>query len=94
MGSLVSKPKAPSRRGGANTIIQQMPIDNSTFVSSSETSGDVSESVDVLTSEARSQNLLRRNRGRFGTILTGFRGAFGRLDEQALSSKRKTLLGE
>lgn len=49
------------------------------------------ESSDVLSSEARSENLLRRGRGRFGTILTGFQGVLTNNESQ---KKRKTLLGE
>lgn len=46
-----------------------------------------------IESEARTENLLRRSRGRFGTILTGFRG-FLNTSDSAQSSGRKTLLGE
>lgn len=49
------------------------------------------KSSDVLSSEARSENLLRRGRGRFGTILTGFQGVLTNNESQ---KKRKTLLGE
>jgi hypothetical protein len=49
------------------------------------------KSSDVLGSEARSENLLRRGRGRFGTILTGFQGVLTNNESQ---KKRKTLLGE
>lgn len=38
----------------------------------------------------RTQNLLRRSRGRFGTVQTGFRG----LLELGSGQGRKTLLGE
>lgn len=41
----------------------------------------------------RRESLLRRSRGRFGTILTGFRG-FLDSSESSKSSGRKTLLGE
>ena len=44
-------------------------------------------------SEARKQSLLRRSRGRSGTILTGLRG-FLTPANQASDRARKTLLGE
>lgn len=40
--------------------------------------------------QQRRESLLRRSRGRFGTVLTGFRG----LLDLAGSGQRKTLLGE
>lgn len=46
-----------------------------------------------LSAEARKGNLLRRSRGRFGTILTGFRG-FLSPHESSSDNSRKTLLGE
>ncbi|MGB1077271.1 MAG: hypothetical protein ACPG05_03110 [Bdellovibrionales bacterium] len=86
MGSLVSKPKAPRTQ----TIIQQVPATNT--VSEARATEAVEEkSSDILSSEARSENLLRRNRGTFGTILTGFRGVLSANEGQ---QKRKTLLGE
>lgn len=42
-------------------------------------------------SETRRKNLLRRNRGKLGTVLTGFRGVLGRVNT---SGGQKTLLGE
>ena len=47
--------------------------------------------LDQKTSEARAKNILKRRRGRFGTIGTSFRGVLSRND---LSPRRKTLLGE
>jgi hypothetical protein len=41
--------------------------------------------------EQRRENLLRRNRGRFGTIQTSFRGLLGLATQ---GGQRKTLLGE
>lgn len=46
-----------------------------------------------IEAEARTENLLRRSRGRFGTVLTGFRGFLNASDNNQ-SSGRKTLLGE
>ena len=41
--------------------------------------------------KARAENLLQRDRGRFGTVLTGFRGL---LSTNENTGGRKTLLGE
>lgn len=43
------------------------------------------------TAEQRRQNLLRRGRGRQGTVLTSFRGLLSQFTDP---SQRKTLLGE
>ena len=58
---------------------------------STTTEQTAEKSSDVLNSEARSENLLRRGRGRYGTILTGFQGVLTNNESQ---KKRKTLLGE
>ena len=42
-------------------------------------------------SERRSQSLLRRERSRLGTIISGFRGVLGLSDK---TNQRKSLLGE
>lgn len=44
-----------------------------------------------IEAKARTQSLLRRSRGRFGTVLTGFRGFLNPVDG---NDNRKTLLGE
>ena len=46
-----------------------------------------------IAAEARTESLLRRSRGRFGTILTGFRGFLDESNRDETTS-RKTLLGE
>jgi hypothetical protein len=45
-----------------------------------------------IAGEARTENLLRRSRGRLGTILTGFRGFLDSSKDKSIT--RKTLLGE
>ena len=84
MGSLISPAKVPSR---PQAIIQKAPV-SSAVTESTETSEAAS---DVLSSEVRVENLLRRNRGRLGTIVTGFKGV---LDSNTSQKKRKKLLGE
>jgi len=90
MGSLVLPSKAPS---SPTTIIQSVPTSTVSTVAqtSSTASEETSQSSDVLASEARSESLLRRNRGRLGTILTGFNGV---LSDKTSTTQRKTLLGE
>ena len=44
----------------------------------------------LVTSEERKESLLRRTRGRLGTIFTGFKGFLSEGEQ----STRKTLLGE
>lgn len=47
--------------------------------------------LDQKSSEARAKKILKRRRGRAGTITTSFRGV---LSPNDLSPRRKTLLGE
>ncbi len=54
-------------------------------------SGAEQPSAEPTPEEARTDNLLRRSRGRFGTVQTSFRGL---LSPAATSGQRKTLLGE
>lgn len=87
MGSIVSAPKVPA----SQPVIQYVSAPVSA-ASAAVDSGNSAQSSDVPQneSEAREQNLLRRSRGRLGTILTGFRGV---LAPSSISAK-KTLLGE
>jgi hypothetical protein len=48
------------------------------------------QSEEQINAEARRKSLLRRSRGRFGTVLTGFKGFLS----QSNNDSRKTLLGE
>lgn len=83
MGSINSRPKAPPVQP-YQPVIYQAPASNESEVEKSEA---------AIAGEARTESLLRRSRGRFGTILTGFRGFLNTTDNQG-SSSRKTLLGE
>ena len=80
MGSVKSKPKAPA------------PV-VSAPVSTSVAAPVVNMALDpeVEAAEARKSSLLARDRGRFGTILTSFRGF---LAQKESAPQRKTLLGE
>ena len=84
MGSLTSRPDVPTQPQ-IITITQPAESIATLVVETSDT-----DSEDTA-SESRSQSLLSRERGRFGTIQTGFRGLLGATDP---STARKTLLGE
>ncbi len=89
MGSLASRPSVPSVQP---VIIQQAPLPTTT-VTTSDTPNE--ENIAIAdaenASEARRTSLLGRDRSRFGTILTGFRGLLGTADN---APRRNTLLGE
>ena len=89
MGSLASRPKVPQVR----TVVVQQPVPQSqTPVKTATPSVDQpARTDDQIASDVRTDDLLRRSRGRSGTILTSFRGLQG-ASEQA--DGRKTLLGE
>lgn len=102
MGSITSRPKAPAQTA-ARTKIIYVTSPSATGSSSSSTSSTTSaantaaaEAVNAASEEeaqsaARVQSLLQRNRGIFGTVLTGFKGL---LSPSAAVPHRKTLLGE
>lgn len=88
MGSLASRPTVPTQP-------QVVVVSESTSGNAqSETSASGIDTSDTDTaSEARQQSLLGRDRSRFGTIQTGFRGLLG-LAETNSRDQRKTLLGQ
>jgi hypothetical protein len=81
MGSFF-KPKA--------VPIPQTPVSNPIPTPAPSISSQPEKSDAEVQAEAREQNLLRRNRGRFGTITTGFTGFLS----PSKNNDRKTLLGE
>ena len=87
MGSLASRPKPPSQ---PQIVYVQQPVSQPQTPTSS---GDSAATPDPeeLAAQARTQNLLGRERSRFGTILTGFRGLLQQIED---APQRKTLLGE
>ncbi len=91
MGSRSITPRAPTQ---PQIVYVPQNTSTETTVESSNTSSEA-EDTTVLTdeqkSENRTQNLLRRDRSRIGTILSGFRGVLGLSDE---APSRKSLLGE
>jgi hypothetical protein len=82
MGSLTSSAKAPSPQ----VVYVPAPVTSTPVSSTTPTPDPVQEAAD-----ARKNSLLARDRGRFGTVLTGFRGF---LAEKNAGVQRKTLLGE
>lgn len=87
MGSITKKPKTP-----AVTIVNPVtptvtPVTRPTIISKPEPTD-----VEISTA-SRTSSLLRRSRGRLGTIATSFRGFLNNTASD-LNEKRKTLLGE
>lgn len=95
MGSLSSRPKVPSYATQPRVVYMPAPepLDPMPLPSPAPSSPDDDSAFDADQAEStiRVENLLRRNRGRSGTILTGFRGI---LSPNELVPRRKTLLGE
>lgn len=92
MGSLSSRPKAPKKPKVvfvSKPAVSSVTQAESGSSSSSETKTD--QAPEQALAEERTASLLKRDRGRFGTVQTGFRGFLGVSDE---GSQRKTLLGE
>lgn len=86
MGSLISTPKAAPA-----PVIVQAPA-STPIISEPATSQSTDVSTAENSQEAREANLLKRDRSRFGTIATSFRGFLDLADGN--KSNRKTLLGE
>ncbi len=84
MGSISKKPKAPTIQYITNPVQTVVAEPTTTVVSEPG-------NLEVNASEARTESLLRRSRGRFGTIATSFRGFFNTANND---QQRKTLLGE
>lgn len=93
MGSLASRPSVPQQR----VVFIPAPKPEPAPAAAQEGKTDSGNSGDTALkdgenrSAARTASLLKRSRGRFGTIRTGFRGL---LSPAGQESGRKTLLGE
>ena len=91
MGSLVKKPKIPKQ---VQQVVQYIPVQSTESASSeAASSAAAEESAAALAAEnqqVREESLLRRSRGRLGTIFTGFSGFLQQRGDQ----QRKSLLGE
>jgi hypothetical protein len=89
MGSLSSRPSVPSQP----QVVYYTPAPSyAPPASNPSTPSNIPSGEDPETpGEARTQSLLQRNRGIFGTVQTSFRGL---LDLANNVTGRKTLLGE
>lgn len=87
MGSISKKPKAPT----IQYVVAPTPSYTPTTPAVNEPVVP-SKTDDQISGEARTESLLRRTRGRLGTIATSFKGFLSGVDSP--SSPRKTLLGE
>lgn len=87
MGSITKKPKAPTIQYITSPIVAPVIAD-----ASSESTEAQKTDVEI-SAEARRKSLLRRSRGRFGTITTSFRGFLNNTRTDG-ESQQKTLLGE
>lgn len=93
MGSITSRPKVPSSPQVIFVPAPSAPAPSApSSGSGSSGAGTPPPAADPqeVAAQVRRENLLRRDRGRLGTILSGFRGF---LTSQS-DSGRKTLLGE
>ena len=86
MGSITSKPKAPTV-----ITVPAAPVVTTPIVTATESTN--TQTDDEVRSEARESSLLRRSRGRLGTIATSFRGLLVN-DNDTSTTQPKTLLGE
>lgn len=89
MGSLASRPKAPT-----SPQIVYVPSSTTTTDTTSaaqETRADMQNETSSSASALRKDSLLTRSRSHFGTVKTSFRGI---LDLASGNNTRKTLLGE
>jgi len=96
MGSIISGPKTPTIQ------VVQSPAASATSSNTTSTASvtdtatseiDEAQNDTQIASALRTDSLLRRSRGRFGTIASSFRGFFGD-DGGDATQAPKTLLGE
>lgn len=87
MGILSSRPDVPAQP--QQQVIYYAPAPQSVTQTPAPTTPQATPEESAAT--ARSNSLLQRSRGRFGTIQTSFRGL---LDLANPAAARKTLLGE
>lgn len=96
MGSLFSFPKAPSTTQAVSIPAASTPVTSTaqsavTDTSANDSTADSAATIEQSASAAREENLLRRDRGIFGTVQTSQRGLLATNYDQGA---RKTLLGE
>ena len=94
MGSLASRPRAPQVQPVA---VQQAAPPSAPEPAGATTAAEPAPSDAQIASQVRSDDLLRRRRGRAGTVLTGFRGLSPAIDDSIIDASRagrNSLLGE
>lgn len=90
MGSLGSRPDTPSPTVIYKTRTVTQPAQTSS-ASNEQAQQTPEQSQEETAAQSRTESLLRRDRGRSGTIGTSYRGLLAALDT---SGQRKTLLGQ
>ena len=90
MGSLASRPKVPSNNQPQIVYVSQPAATPSTPAPSTPTNNDT-QGDEASAAKAREESLLTRDRSRYGTVTTSFRGL---LNLAANGGQKKTLLGE
>jgi len=89
MGSLTSGPSAPTPQ--PEIVYVPQPVNNTPTPVVTPSASEQEQTQEEANTEIRRQNLLGRERSRFGTIQTSFRGLLGLSDN---GEQRKTLLGQ
>ena len=91
MGKILSGPKAPPVQTIINNPAPATSVSTSTASTTTDTSTENEDSQ--ISTELRTESLLRRSRGRLGTVTSSFRGFLDSVGNTA-ETARKTLLGE
>jgi len=97
MGSITSRPKVPTTPRVVyvpQPAPAPAPAPTQPATPPSNDAGGGNENNDTAAREVREQNLLTRERSRYGTVRTGFRGLLSLASAAGDNTKRKTLLGE
>lgn len=88
MGSITKKPKAPA----ITYVVRNEPVSATASTPATPAPVEPEKTDSQIKAESRTDSLLCRSRGRFGTIATSFRGFLDSANNQ--QSQPKTLLGE
>lgn len=91
MGSLASRPKVPSNPQPQIVYVRQPAPSTKPALSAPSPENKDTQGGETVNAEAREQSLLTRDRSRYGTVTTSFRGL---LNLASNGGQKKTLLGE
>lgn len=91
MGSLASRPKVPGVQQPQVIYVPAPVQTTSSPAATTNVAPQPSGQKEDSSAAVREQNLLTRNRGRFGTVTTSFRGLLSAVGN---GRQTKTLLGE